>query len=407
VGAGPQCCRLRADLGAEVIKIESDKRVDNYRTANSPAGPPYGYNKAVGYNTLNRNKLGIRLNLGIAEGRDLVLRLAATADLVVENFAPRVMPGWGLSWDDFARVNPAITMLSMSAMGATGPDRDYVLYGNSQVALAGIGAATGFRGGPPENVGLAHGDPIAAFHGAFAAVAAVYHARRTGEGQHIDMSQWEAVAATYPEGLIELGLNGVEPERRGNADEWLAPHGYYRCADRADEGAPAAGESDTRPVTLTDAWIAIAVESDAQWRALCAVLDRPAWRDDPRFATAEGRRAHAAELDGLIEQATMGRDAAALARDLQAAGVAAAKVTTIADVVRDEQLLARGFFQYIDHPEAGRGRYFGTPWKLSASPARLYRHAPLFGGDTAHVITDLLGLPADEVARLDAAGVFY
>src|SRR5262249_55547448 len=159
-------------------------------------------------------------------------------------------------------------------------DRDNVLYGNSQVALCGLGYASGFPGGPPENVGMAYGDPVAAYHAAFAALVAVLAARRDGLGQRIDMSQWEAMLATAPEGLLELGLHGRELPRQGNRDRFAAPHGYFRTAG----GSAISPDSDDR-------WIALAVETDAQWESLREVMGQPAWSARPELAGADGRLA--------------------------------------------------------------------------------------------------------------------
>ncbi|HLZ71978.1 MAG TPA: CoA transferase, partial [Dehalococcoidia bacterium] len=321
-------------------------------------------------------------------GRALALRLAEVCDLVIENFAPRVLPGLGLGWSDFAAVNPAIVMLSMSGFGASGPERDNVLYGNSQVALCGLGHASGFPGGPPENIGMAHGDPVAAYHAAFAALVALAAAQHDGLGQQIDMSQWETMLATSPEGVLALGHGGEEPPRQGNRDRFAAPHGYFHC--RGD-----------------DRYLAVAIETEAQWRSLCAVMGEPAWSAAPTFATAAGRLAHVAELERRLGAWTEMEDAEDLLTRLRAAGVPAALVATIADLEGDEHLAARRFFETIAHPEAGLRRHVGVPFKLSQTPPRLYRAAPLFGGDSSYVLQSLLGLSAAEVRRLESAGALH
>ncbi|HEY7295803.1 MAG TPA: CoA transferase, partial [Dehalococcoidia bacterium] len=257
----------------------------------------------------------------------------------------------------------------------------------------GLGHASGFPDGPPENVGMAHGDPVAAYHAAFAALVALRAAERDGCGQYIDMSQWETMLATAPEGVLALSQTGREPPRQGNRDPFAAPHGYFRCRDHT--------------TASDDRYIAIAVETDTQWQALRAVMGGPAWSAAPELQQAEGRLTQVEELERRIEAWTQTQDAEALEARLCAAGVPAALVATVADLATDEHLAARGFFERIVHPQAGDRRYVGVPFKLMETPARLYRPAPLFGGDSAYVLAELLGLSKDELRRLEAAGALH
>jgi crotonobetainyl-CoA:carnitine CoA-transferase CaiB-like acyl-CoA transferase len=384
VWAGPFCTQLLADLGADVIKIESARRTDNTRLGRLPDGTPKGLNRNAGHNQLNRGKRSITCDLRSPEGKDVILRMAAICDVAVENFAPRVLPGLSLGYDCLSAVNPSLIMLSMSGLGATGPLRDTVLYGNSQLAIAGMGSLLGYPGGPPENIAFAHGDPVNSYHAFYAILAALWARARGRGGQHIELSQLEGLLATMPEGVLEYTMNGREPVRSGNEHAIMAPHNTYHGREQGS-------------------WIAIAVRTDDEWRGLCEVLAEPGWIGDERFVDQLSRWQHRAELDELIAPAVRGHEVHALAELLQDHGVPATAMETVHDLVEDAHLKARGFFIEIDHPETGPKGAIATPFRLgNGLPA--YRHAPLFGADTDAVLEDLLGYTPDELAALRQAG---
>jgi crotonobetainyl-CoA:carnitine CoA-transferase CaiB-like acyl-CoA transferase len=259
-------------------------------------------------------------------------------------------------------------------------------YGTNLDPASGLASQMGYPGGPPHMSGNAYPDPVAGLFAAGAILTALFHQRRTGEGQYIDLSQAEAATALLGEFSLGQRLDGRLPQRNGNRHPRKAPHGCYPC-----RGA--------------DKWVAIAVGTEAEWAAFGDALGRPAWCADPRFGTLEGRLRHQDALDAEVAAWTTGQDAHAVMHRLQAAGVAAGVVVNAQELLDDPHLEARGFFWEIDHPEAGRHRYAGQPIRLSATPAGVHRPAPLLGQHNAEVLGGMLGLSAEELAELRAKEV--
>lgn len=385
VWAGPFCTQLLADLGAEVIKVESARRTDNTRLGRLPDGTPKGLNRNAGHNQLNRGKLSITCDLSSPGGKEVILRLAAVCDVAVENFAPRVLPNLGLGYERLAEANPALIMLSMSGLGATGPLRDTILYGNSQLAIAGMGSLLGYPGGPPENIAFAHGDPVNSYHAFYAILAALWARARGGRGQQIELSQLEGLLATMAEGVLEFTMNGREPRRSGNEHPIMAPHNVYHGREPGS-------------------WLSIAVKTDADWDGLCAAMDRPEWARDRRFADRLSRWQHRDALDEHLASWVRQHEVHELAELLQGHGVAAATMETVHELVKDRHLRERDTFVEIDHPETGPRGAIGRPFRLSGSALPPYRHAPLFGEHTETILHDLLGYSVEEVTELRVAG---
>lgn len=386
VWAGPFCTMQLAHLGADVIKIESSKRPDTVRGLVYADGVP-GPNRAGYFNQYNQGKRGIQLDLGNPEGRALALELALASDVVAENFSAGVMERLGLGYERLRELKPSLIMISLSGYGATGPLSPYISYGPAQVPMSGLSSLTGYIGGPPSEVGVSYGDPNAGMHGAVAVLAALLHRTRTGAGQYIEQSQWESAICMTAEGLLEQAMNGAPPERQGNRDAQMAPHGVFRTA----------GE---------DNWLSIACGSDAEFRALATVMAQPGLADDPRFRTAAERKAHEDELEELVQDRTASRDRWQLTEALQAAGVAAYPSMTSADLLADAHLQERGVFVELEHPEVGKRAHVGIPWKLSATPCAVERPAPLLGQHTAEVLREVLHRSDEAIAGLRARGVF-
>ena len=372
--AGPYATRILADFGAEVIKIQPlmPEAEDEFSR---------GY-----YNTWNRNKLGITLNLNRPEGVALAKRLVAITDAVVENFTPRVMANWGLDYDSLRKMKPDLIMLSMSTMGNTGPWRHYAGFGQTIQAFSGITYLTSFPGKPPLGLGTSYADHIAGLMACLALLGALEYRQRMGEGQYIDVSQVEAMASLSGDAILDYMVDGREAEAVGNSSTEAAPHGVYRC--RGDER-----------------WCAIAVFTEDQWRGFKRALGNPPWAEDKKFATLSLRLKNSEELNRLVEGWTKEHTAEEAMALLQEQGVAAGVVQDASDLAQDPQLKEQGFFIELDHPELGKTISDAAPIRLSDTPARYTRAAPVLGQDNDYVYGGLLGMSDDELAELRQQGV--
>jgi len=384
VWAGPFCTLQLAHLGAEVIRVETATRLCVTRLL-----PPYpdmqaGTNRSGYFNQYNQGKKSITLDLKRPEAVEVARRLCAASDVVAENFAAGVMDRAGLGYETLRQLRPNLIMIALSGYGATGPDSDKVSYGPAQVPLSGMSSVTGYRGFPPMHVGISYGDPTGGLHGAVAVLAALLHRARTGKGQYIDLSQWETSIAVLPDALIEHTMNGTVPPRDGNRDRHYAPHGIFRAAGH-------------------DRWIAVAVEDDAAWGRLAALLGRPELGTDPRYATLTARKQHEDELEALLTSWTSEHSPEEATATLQAAGIAAFTVATNRDVAEDPHLRERGFFVELPHPEVGSRQHIGIPWRMSASDCRVRHPAPCLGADTDAVLREVCGYTPAEIDALRAA----
>jgi benzylsuccinate CoA-transferase BbsF subunit len=389
VWAGPFCTMHLAYLGAEVIKIESQARLDlTRRLLIRPADMKPGVNRSALFNQWAHGKKSLLLNFTKPEGLALAKELIKKSDVVVENFATGVMDHLGLGYEELKKINPNIIMASISGFGHTGPQRHYMAYGPAIAPLTGLSSLTGYAGGPPQEVGISYGDPNAGINAAVAICAALAARQRTGQGQHIDVSLWEAVAALVPEGWMDYAMNGTQPPRRGNHDPWMSPHNCFRCA----------GE---------DEWVSIACGTEEEWQALCQTIEQPQLAVDARFRTARDRKAHEDELERLLTAWTEPRNKWEVTQTLQAAGVAAFPSMNSKDLAEDPHLNERGFFARLPHPEVGVQTHAGIPWLLTHSPNGVQTPAPLLGQDTDQVMREVLGYADHEIARLKEEQVLY
>jgi benzylsuccinate CoA-transferase BbsF subunit len=384
--AGPYGALQLAHLGAEVIRIESNTRMCPSRQIPPWAENERGINRAGYFNQYNQGKRSVTLNLKKPEGIALAKQLVTKSDIAIENFAAGVMDKMGLGYEVLRGLKPDIIMISLSGYGASGPEKGYVSYGPPQVALSGMSSLTGYQGGPPMQAGFSYGDPNGGVHGTFAVMCALLHRAKTGEGQYIDLSQREACAMLLPEALMEYTMNGTQPPRLGNRDPYMAPHGVFCCR----------GE---------DRWVSLAVRNDEEWQRMCAVMGRVELAADPRFAVLAARKENEDTLEEIITAWTQERSADEVTRSLQQAGIAAYPSLDGKDMLANPQVTARGLFVELEHPEVGKRRHLGIPWKMSRTPCEVHRPAPCLGQDTDYVLDDILGLSREDISSLRAKEV--
>ncbi|MEV3964198.1 CoA transferase [Nocardia sp. NPDC050193] len=388
--AGPLLTQLLADHGAEVVKIESCSRVDWWRTsralfAEGSEELDHYWEQGPLFNAVNSNKMGITLDLDQPRGRELALDLIARADLVVENFTPRVMKNLGFDYATLSSGHSDLIMVSMPGFGTGGPWADYKATAFITESLAGVSARCGYSGSGPSLISTSFADPNAGVIGALSVLMALRHRRRTGVGQHIEVAQTEALTPHLGTELMDLVMNGARPRRLGNHREGGGPRGVY-------------------PVRGADRWIAIDIETDSQWDHLARLIgldeaERKAW------CTGEGRFADRARVDARVGEWTRAADGPDLERHLQGAGVPAGRVQDAADLRADPHLAATGFFHTLDRKYVGAQSYPGPPVRLSRTPATRRMPAPLLGEHNTYVLGTLLGLPVGEISALESAGV--
>ena len=384
--AGPTVGKHLGEHGAVVVRVESRSRPDGFRVHY----PPYkdnipGLNRTGTFAIFNDSKLGVTLNLKHPQALGLAARLVAWADVLIENFVPGVMARNGLGYDAVREKNPSIVYLSSCNMGQTGPKAAQRGFGSQLTSQSGFTFLAGEADGEPMLLFGPYIDFVAVGFGLVAVLAALDHRRRTGEGQHIDLSQYESGLQFIAPALLEYELTGRLPTRAGNRSADAAPHGAYPCR----------GE---------DRWCVIAVGSEEEWRAFCGAAGRPEWAADERFASLDARKTHEDALDALVGAWTSRHGAREIMERLQAAGVRAGVVNRLADLFDDPQLHHRRAWRDLEHPELGRFSYEAPPFLLSETPAALYR-SPLLGEHNTMVYRDMLGLSEDEIARLTRDGV--
>ena len=392
--AVPLATRFLADMGAEVIKVESLQRPEVGRGITHPEGKPGAKAWETGgfYQEANRNKSGITLNLNTADGRTVLSKLVAECDVVVENYAPRVMSNWGIDYEWLRRFRDDVIYLSSSGFGQTVPWREYRAYGMTLAPTAGLSHFTGYADSAPVKNVISYTDSPAAMMNAFAIMCAIEYRSATGNGQRIESSQYEIGVSLIAEGLIAAQLSPESTGRDGNQDPVLAPHNVYPC------GGEAGG------------WIAIAAPDDLAWSSLCEVLGMADHARDARFLTVSQRWRHREEVDELVASHTVGFEHRDLQRRLQGEGVPAGAVNDVRDLFFDPQLRAAAFFERVEHPasvpEFGARVYPGAMWSTGRfGRPRLRCPAPTLGQNNEPVLRDVAGLTTAELEELEAENI--
>ncbi len=380
--------RILAALGAEVIKVETNRQLDQLNFV-----PPWGM--GMGQPEYQALKRRVTLDVRRPGGADVLRRLIAASDVFMTNFRREALVRWGLDLDELRERHPALTVVHQTGFGA-GPYERHKLYGIMAQHVCGVSTLSGQPDEPPCCLNSAYSDYHTPLFQALAVLGALDRRRRTGRGGFVEGSIFRSGACTMATALLECQATGRPPERRGNRDPQAVPHDVFPCR----------GE---------DEWCALAAFDEVQWRALCAVLGHVAWADDPRFATLAARLAHQDELDATIAAVTRVRDKHELAAALQAAGVSAGPVAKGCDLAADPQLAARGLYApttyFVPDPKRPGVEWAQGPDVLAARLPLLLSETPLrvgpyrrIGEDNAQVYSELLGMSAEEIARLEEAG---
>ena len=408
IWAGPFCGALLGDMGAEVIKVEALQRIA--RGPISPAPNTAGYpdydpgerpwNRQGNFNATNRNKLGLTLDLTTEQGVSAFKELVAISDIVFTNYAFGVMDRLGLGHEVLRRIKPDLIVLFTPGYGNTGPYRQHRSMGMAIDAMTGHSALRGYPDLDLSHNSLVHHpDAVAAVTATFAICAALHHRARTGQGQFIDMSQAEAFMPHLGEVFLENQMSGTRRERRGNSHPHMSPHGCYPCLG-------------------DDAWVTIAVRTDAEWQSFCAVIGQSDLETDSRFASLDDRIANREALNAIISEWTAQRDRNDIAAQLQAQGIPSAPVLGCGpDTYDDQHLQARNYFQLVTHPDAGTYPMSGPVWStlshtapdgsLEDAPRLPDRHdpAPGLGEHNHYLLGDLLCYGADTLQDLESASI--
>lgn len=381
--AGPYCARLLADLGADVVKVESATHPEGM--GHSHLGPAYTGRRDRSPDMLlvNRNKRSIALNLKAARGTEIASRLVATADVLIENYSAGVMNRLGLGYENLRKLNPGLIYLSMSGYGHAGPRRDWTSMNLNLQAYSGLMMRTGREGDPPMTIVASWNDYIGSLHGCVAILGALSERKVTGLGANLDLAQFECSVASLGPLLLAGSVNKSVPPRMGNRSTEVAPQGCYRCAG-ADE------------------WCAISVQNDEQWQALAALIPEAPQLRDARYANVDGRLAGHDEIDAMINRWSVQLPKGEVEARVKGAGIPAERMRRTQEVLDDAE--CGRVFRTIDDPPGGPLTVAKLPLTFSRSCLAESAPSPQIGQHTAAVLRDWLALSSDEVRDLEAEG---
>lgn len=388
--AGPVATLVLGSLGAEVIKVESVQRPDGMRfTSAKTAADPFWWEWGSVYQGNNLNKLDVTLDLRRPEGKAILMQLLGQADALIENYSPRVLDHFGITWDSIREVNPRLVMVRMPAFGLTGPWRDRTGFAQTMEQASGMAWMTGFADGAPV-IPRGPCDPLAGMHATFALLASLEERRRSGNGHFVESTMVESALNVAAEMAIEYSAYGVSLMRDGNHGPVSTPQGVYACT------APPGQEN----------WLALAINTDEQWDAFCEVIGRPRWTQTVPLHHADERRIAHELIDKEIAAWCAGRDVEELVATLVARGIPAARVTEPVKAPNNPQMRARGFVETFDHPIVGRHEVLGLPFRFASNPRPWYRTpSPTIGQHNKEVLQGILGMSDEQLEELESIAI--
>ena len=373
--AGPYATRVLAEMGAEVIKIESPRAWDNIRTLIPQPGVEEPWNSSYYFNDYNRDKKSLTLDLAHPLGKEAFLKLVTRCDVVIENYRAEVLDNLGLGYDVLREVKPEIILISMAGYGKTGPERNHVGFGPIIEQMSGLASMTGYGDdGVPFKTGVSYGDPVAGKAAAAAVALALIRRQKTGKGTFIDLAQREVLSSLVGEAFVAASLRGEDPVHRGNRDPRFFAQGVYRCA-----GA--------------EQWVAISFRTKDEWERGASALD------------VDGAASSNDDVDRILGRALALRDASETVERLAGVGVPASRVLDTVEIHSDPHLNARGYWVELPHPRMPLWKQPRTAWWMREAQPLPRRHAPLFGEHNEEILRGLLGLAEHEIAALREGGV--
>lgn len=384
--AAPWAGAVLSDMGADVLRLESRTKLCGYRTMGYPfAGNTPSVNRSA-FNFYNRGLKSFTLDLNQIKAREIFKQLIKITDIVISNFPPRVLPKWGLDYAGLKEIKSDIIFVSLTGFGTTGPDKDYLSFASVAMSLGGFTASFGYPDAAPAIQGTHIADPLGGMYGTICALSALYHRMKTGEGQFIDFSNSEAMAAVIPEIMIEYSMNNRIRPRMGNRDDIMAPHGVYKSK----------GE---------DKWVAIAISTDEEWKAFCRIMGNPKWCNEKKFSDQYSRWQNQDELNELINKWTQNLTHYEVMQKLQDAKIAAGPSFNVEELINDRHIKKRKVFIEQNHREAGMTIVFRSPW--AAAKTSKNNPSPCLGEHNEYVFNHLLGISREDIEKLINEKVIY